>query len=156
MYACGKPQAIPQVVHYYQEGVLEMSSKIEKVTEAYLEALSVKEQAEQAHEQARELLIAVYAEHGITDAECGELAVKVSPAERRSFDVDKLRGLISAPLFRAVTKPSVDTGAFDRAVKEGKVTAKVIKSCVSVTSSVRVLVRPAKGAEKPVLKSKSA
>jgi hypothetical protein len=84
------------------------------------------------------------------------LSVKVSPAERRSFDVDKLRDQISAPLFRTVTKPSVDTSAFDRAIKEGKIPAKVIRACVSVTSSVRVLVRPTKGAEKPARKTQTA
>ena len=139
-----------------RKGVTTMSKEIEQATEAFLEALSLKEQAEQAHEEARELLVAVYAKHGVNESDCGELSVKVSPAERRSFDVDKLRDQVSAPLFRTITKPSVDTSAFDRAVKEGKVPTKVIKACVSVTSSVRVLVRPAKGAEKPALKTKTA
>jgi hypothetical protein len=133
-----------------------MSKQVEQATEAYLQALSLKEQAEKAHDEARELLIIVYAEFGVTDAECGELAVKVSPAQRRSFDVEKLREQVSAPLFRAITKPSVDTSAFDRAVSEGKVSAKVVRACTKVTSSVRVLVSSAKGAEKPISKAKTA
>ena len=133
-----------------------MSNEVEQATEAFLQALTLKEQAEQAHEEARELLISVYAQHGVSESECGELAVKISHAERRSFDVDKLRDLISAPLFRAVTKPSVDTSAFDRAVNEGNVSAKVVRACVKVSGSVRVLVRPAKGAEKPISKAKTA
>jgi hypothetical protein len=138
------------------EGVLEMSKQVEQATEAYLQALSLKEQAEKAHDEARELLISVYAEFGVTDAECGELAVKVAPTQRRSFDVEKLREQVSAPLFRAITKPSVDTSAFDRAVSEGKVSAKVVRACTKVTSSVRVLVSSAKGAEKPISKAKTA
>lgn len=130
-----------------------MTEEVTKATEAFLNALTAKEQADKAHEEARELMLTVFAKHGVSETDCAELNVKVSPAERRSFDVDKLRDLVSAPLFRTITKPSVDTSAWDRAVKEGKVSAKVIKACVSVTSSVRVLVRPAKGAVKPTAKA---
>jgi hypothetical protein len=150
VYACGKPQATQQVVNYYQEGVLEMSTEVEQVTEAYLKALTLKEQADEACEEARQLLIDTLAGYGVSEVECGEVTVKVSPTERRTFDVDKLRGQVSAPLFRAITKPSVDTSAFDRAVSEGKLTSKVIKACVKTSHSVRVLVRATKGAEKPI------
>lgn len=126
-----------------------MEKEVLEATEAYLASLTAKEQAEQAHEEARELLLTAYAKHGVDTVDYAELNIKVSPSERRSFDTDKLRELISPALFRTVTKPTVDTHAWDRAVKEGKVTAKVIKSVVSVTNSVRVLVRPAKGAVKP-------
>ena len=156
VYACGKPQATPQVVPPTDtKGVLDMANEITTATEAFLNALTAKEQADKAHEEARELLLSVYAKHGVSESDCGELSVKVSPADRRSFDVDKLRELISAPLFRTVTKPSVDTSAWDRAVKEGKISAKALKACVSVTTSVRVLVRPAKGAVKPTAKSEA-
>ena len=135
------------------EGVLEMAqTEIITAVEAFLTALTAKEQAEKAHEEARQLLIQVFAENGISEIDHAELSVKVSPADRRSFDTDKLRDLVSAPLFRTITKPSVDTSAWDRAVKEGKLSAKVIKACVSVTSSVRVMVKPAKGAIKPASK----
>jgi len=121
--------------------------------EAYLNALAVKEQAEQAHDEARELMLSVLAENGISELAVGEVTVKVSPAERRSWDVEKLRELITPALFRTVTKPAVDTHAWDRAVKEGKVASKVVRACVTVTNSVRVLVRPTKGAEKPIAKT---
>lgn len=126
-----------------------MEKEVLAATEAYLASLTAKEQAEQAHDEAREILLTTYAKHGVDTVDFAELNIKVSPSERRSFDTDKLRDLISPALFRTVTKPTVDTHAWDRAVKEGKVTAKVIKSVVSVTNSVRVLVRPAKGAVKP-------
>lgn len=126
-----------------------MEKEVKEVTEAFLNALSVKEQADLAHEEARKLLIAVYAKHGVDTLDYAEINIKVSPSERRSWDTDKLRELISTALFSRVTKPTVDTHAWDRAVKEGKVSNKVVKAVVSVTDSVRVLVRPAKGAEKP-------
>jgi len=128
-------------------------TEITATVEAYLHALSVKEQAEQAHDEARELMLSVLNENGISELAVGEVTVKVSPAERRAWDVDKLRELISPALFRTVTKPTVDTSAWDRAVKEGKVASKVVRACVTVTNSVRVLVRPTKGAEKPVAAS---
>ena len=130
-----------------------MNKEIDKATEAFLNALTAKEQAEQAHDEARELMLAVYAKHGVETLDYAEINIKLSPSERRSFDIEKLRDLISAPLFRTITKPSVDTPAWDRAVREGKVPTKVVKAVVSVTSSVRVLVRPAKGAVKPTAKT---
>ena len=130
-----------------------MEKEVNKATEAFLNALTAKEQAEQAHDEAKELLLAVYAKHGVDTLDYEEINIKISPSDRRSFDIEKLRDLISAPLFRTVTKPSVDTSACDRAVKEGKVPAKAVKAVVSVTTSVRVLVRPAKGAVKPVAKT---
>lgn len=132
-----------------------MEKEVLEASEAFLNALTAKEQAEKAHDEARELLLAVFAKHGVDTLDYAEINIKVSPSERRSYDVEKLRGLISAPLFRTVTKPTVDTPAWDRAVREGKVASKVVKAVVSVTSSVRVLVRPAKGAEKPTAKSEA-
>lgn len=146
-YACGSPNKST-----YRKG-FPMEKEVSTATEAFLNALTAKEQAEQAHDEAKELLLAVYAKHGVDTLDYEEINIKISPSDRRSFDIEKLRDLISAPLFRTVTKPSVDTSAWDRAVKEGKVPAKVVKAITSVTTSVRVLVRPAKGAVKPVAKT---
>jgi hypothetical protein len=146
-YACGSPNKST-----YRKG-FPMEKEVSKATKAFLNALTAKEQAEQAHDEAKELLLAVYAKHGVDTLDYEEINIKISPSDRRSFDIEKLRDLISAPLFRTVTKPSVDTSAWDRAVKEGKVPAKVVKAITSVTTSVRVLVRPAKGAVKPVAKT---
>lgn len=129
---------------------MKATPKVTEAVEAYLNALSVKEQAEQAHDEARELMLTVLAENGLNEVAVGEVTVKVSPAERRAWDTDRLRDLVSPALYKTVTKPTVDTHAWDRAVKEGKVTAKVVKAVVTVTQSVRVLVRPTKGAEKPI------
>lgn len=127
-----------------------------KATEAYLAALSAKERAEQAVEEAKSLLLASYAEAGITESECGELRVALSPRERRSFSVEKLRKAITPTLFRKVTKATVDPKMWDAAIADGAIPAKVIKSVVSVTEYVAVLVTPAKGAEKPVSKTSAA
>jgi len=132
------------------------TGNIHLVTEAYLAALTAKERAEAACEEAKNLLIQAYNEAGITDTECGEVKVAVSPRQRRSFAVDKLRKAVSPALFRKVTKASVDTRTWDAAVEKGELDRKTIKAVVTVTDYIAVLVTPAKGAEKPVSASKTA
>lgn len=129
------------------------SEEIQQAVEAYLLALTAKEKAEQAHETARELLVGVFATHGIDEFTHEEIKVAVSPSERRSFALDKLRKAVSPALFRKVTKPSVDTKAWDSAVEKGEIPSRVIKSVVEITNYVRVLVKPAKGAVKPASKA---
>lgn len=126
-----------------------MEKSVQESVKAYLDALTLKERAEKAHDEAREILIGTLASHGLDEVALEEFTVKVSPAERRSFDLEKLREAVTPALFRRVTKPSVDTRAWDSAVEKGEIPKKVIKAVVDVTSSVRVLVRPTKGAEKP-------
>lgn len=130
-------------------------SEITQVTEAFLLTLTAKERAEQAHEEARQLLLDTYAKHGVSENAHDEVKVVVTPTERRSFSVDKLRKAISPALFRKVTKPSVDTRAWDSAVDKGEIPAKVIRTCVEVTQSVRVTVKPTKGADKPARRTAS-
>jgi hypothetical protein len=42
-----------------------MNNEVLEATEAFLNALTAREQAEQAHDEARELLLNVYAKHGV-------------------------------------------------------------------------------------------
>jgi hypothetical protein len=126
------------------------------VTEAYLAALTAKERAEKALEDAKAVLTEAYNEAGITETEIGEVRVAVSPRERRSFSVEKLRKAVSPTLFRKVTKSSVDTRLWDASVEKGEIDRKTIKAVVTTTAFVAVLVTPTKGAEKPVSKSSVA
>jgi hypothetical protein len=84
------------------------------------------------------------------------LRVALSPRERRSFSVEKLRSLVSPALFRKVTKATVDTKAWDASVENGAIAKTTIKAVVSTTDYIAVLVTPAKGAEKPVSKASVA
>jgi hypothetical protein len=123
---------------------------IQEATQAFLDALTAKELAEEAHDKAKELVIKTYAEAGITESELHELKVMVVSAETRSFDANKLKELVTPAQFRRLTKPKVDVKAWDSAEGKNEIPKRVIKAVVSFTESVRVLVRPAKGAEKPV------
>lgn len=133
-----------------------MSKTIQTAVEAYLAALTAKERAEQACDEAKSVLVEAYAEAGISESECEGLKVSVSHRERRSFSVEKLRKALSPTLFRRVTKPTVDTRAWDSAVDKGEISPKVIKGAVETTSYVAVLVKPVKGSEKPMTLSESA
>jgi hypothetical protein len=128
---------------------------VEQATQAFLDALTAKELAEQAYDEAKALVVETYAEAGISESELAELRVLVVPSQTRSWDTDKLKKLVSPAQFRRLTKPKVDTKAWDSADEKGELPKRVIKAVVSFTDSVRVLVRPAKGAEKPVRVSKT-
>jgi hypothetical protein len=128
---------------------------VEQATQAFLDALTAKELAEQAYDEAKALVIEKYAEAGISESELAELRVLVVPSQTRSWDTDKLKKLVTPAQFRRLTKAKVDTKAWDSALEKGEIPNRVIKAVVSFTDSVRVLVRPAKGAEKPVRVSKT-
>jgi len=126
----------------------------ERAVKTYLDALTAKERAEQLVTDAKEALIKAFASDGITELACDEVTVSASPRERRSWDLAKLRKLVSPALFRKVTKPSVDTGAWDRAFRNGELPAKTVKAVVEATEYVAVLVKPTKGSDKPAKTAK--
>jgi hypothetical protein len=126
-----------------------VDKQVKEAVKTYLDALTVKERAEEAHDEARQVMLDILASHGLDEVALDEVTVKVSPAERRSWNLEKLREAVSPALFRKVTKPTVDTKAWDSSVERGEISAKVIRTCVEISHSVRVLVRPTKGAEKP-------
>ena len=130
------------------------SAEVTQVTEAFLKAVTAKELAEIAYEEARQLLLDTYAVEGIDTHTHAELTVSVSPSPRRSWSLDKLKELVSPAVFRRVTKPAIDTKAWDSAVDKGEIPAKIVRACVDIATSVRVLVRPAKGADKPATATK--
>ena len=91
------------------------SARAVEATEQYLKALTLQEQAEQMLAEVKETMLAVFQAEGITETEVNELVVKVSPSSRRNFDIEKLREKLTPALFRKVTKPTVDTRAWDSA-----------------------------------------
>jgi hypothetical protein len=131
------------------------SARAVEATENYLKALTLQEQAEQMLAEVKETMLAVYQAEGISETEVNDLVVKVSASSRRNFDIEKLREKLTPALFRKVTKPTVDTRAWDSAQDKGEISKKVISTCVEVTSFFRVTVKPAKGAQKPTTKQVS-
>lgn len=116
----------------------------------YLDALTAKERADELVSDAKEILIKVFASEGITELALDEVTVSASPRSRRSWDLAKLKTAVTPAIFRKVTKPAIDTGAWDSAIAKGELTNRVINSIVESTEYVAVLVKPTKGADKPV------
>ena len=131
------------------------TKKATEATANYLKALTLQEQAEQVLAETKETMLAVFQAEGISEAEVNELVVKVSPSSRRTFDVETLREKLTPALFRKVTKPTVDTRAWDSAQDKGEISKKIIATCVEVTNYFRVTVKPVKGSEKPASKKVS-
>jgi len=131
-----------------------MDKELELATEAFLKALTAKELAEQAHEEARKVLLDALAVQGLTEVVYADLKITATPADRRSWDLDTLKKHLTPAMFRRVTKPAIDTKAWDSAVDKGEIPAKIVRACVDIATSVRVLVRPAKGADKPATATK--
>lgn len=142
-------------IHQHLERRLNQMATVQEATQALLDALTAKELAEKAYDEAKALVIKTYAKEGITESELAELRVAVVPAQTRSWDLDKLKKLVTPAQFRKLTVPKVDVKAWDSAEGRNEIPKRVIKAVVSFSDSVRVLVRPAKGAEKPVRVSKS-
>lgn len=62
-------------------------------------------------------------------------------SKRRSFDVEALRELVSASVFKKVTEPTVKTTLFDAAVKLGNIDTEIIEQVVSVTPYTQLRVK---------------
>ena len=117
------------------------------VAYAYMNALRVQKQAEEAVTKAKEALLATYAEAGITAESVDGNTVTMTEATRRNFNAEALEALVSYATFRSVTKVTVEPKAWDKAKKAGEVTDEVEAQVTSLTPYVRINVTEAKAGE---------
>jgi len=117
------------------------------VAYAYMNALRVQKQAEEAVAKAKEALLATYAEAGITAESVDGNVVTMTEATRRNFNAEALEALVSYATFRSVTKVTVEPKAWDKAKKAGEVTDEVEAQVTSLTPYVRINVTEAKAGE---------
>lgn len=117
------------------------------VAYAYMNALRVQKQAEEAVAKAKEALLATYAEAGITAESVDGNTVTMTEATRRNFNAEALEALVSYATFRSVTKVTVEPKAWDKAKKAGEVTDEVEAQVTSLTPYVRINVTEAKAGE---------
>ena len=117
------------------------------VAYAYMNALRVQKQAEEAVSKAKEALLATYAEAGITAESVDGNVVTMTEATRRNFNAEALEALVSYATFRSVTKVTVEPKAWDKAKKAGEVTDEVEAQVTSLTPYVRINVTEAKAGE---------
>ena len=112
----------------------------EKATVQYLRALEMKDTVEKALETAKSLLLESYASAGIEDCVVEGKRVMTVEAVRRNFDAKALRGLVSDDTFTLVTKVTVESKAFDKAMEKGLIAPEVEQAVVKPTfyTAIRV------------------
>lgn len=112
----------------------------EKATVQYLRALEMKDTVEKALETAKSLLLESYASAGIEDCVVEGKRVMTVEAVRRNFDAKALRGLVSDDTFTLVTKVTVESKAFDKAMEKGLIAPEVEEAVVKPTfyTAIRV------------------
>lgn len=121
----------------------------EKATIQYLRALEMKDTVEKALETAKSLLLESYASAGIEDCVVEGKRVVAVEQVRRNFDAKALRGLISEDTFTLVTKLTVESKAFDKAMEKGLIAPEVEQAVVKPThfTAVRVFDNAVSSAE---------
>lgn len=120
-----------------------MSKQLSAVARQYVSAVEALASAEKAVAVAKELLTEAYATEGVNSWEAEGKVVQLVEAIRRNFDVATLEQLVSAKVFREVTKTAVEPKAFDKARKAGEIAETVEEACVKPTPYTRIVVREA-------------
>lgn len=115
------------------------------VAKQYLMALRAEKEAKKAVETAKDLLIQVYGQNKIAEAFIDGKKVQTVFKKRRNYKVSLLEKLVSADLFRRITKTSVDTAKWDEVLANGEVTKELEAQFTSYTDYTAIEVDDAVG-----------
>ena len=117
-----------------------MTKALSTAGKQYVAALEALSSAEKAVAVAKELLTEAVAEAGVSEVTIDGKKVALITAVRRNFLVEKLKGLVTATTFEAVTKTAVEPKAFDKAKKAGDISAEIEEAVVNPTAYTRIVV----------------
>ena len=117
-----------------------MTKALSTAGKQYVAALEALSSAEKAVAVAKELLTEAVAEAGVNEVTIDGKKVALITAVRRNFLVEKLKGLVTATTFEAVTKTAVEPKAFDKAMKAGDISAEIEEAVVNPTAYTRIVV----------------
>jgi hypothetical protein len=117
-----------------------MTKALSTAGKQYVAALEALSSAEKAVAVAKELLTEAVAEAGVSEVTIDGKKVALITAVRRNFLVEKLKGLVTATTFEAVTKTAVEPKAFDKAMKAGDISAEIEEAVVNPTAYTRIVV----------------
>jgi len=117
-----------------------MTKALSTAGKQYVAALEALSSAEKAVAVAKELLTEAVAEAGVSEVTIDGKKVAIITAVRRNFLVEKLKGLVTATTFEAVTKTAVEPKAFDKAMKAGDISAEIEEAVVNPTAYTRIVV----------------
>lgn len=117
------------------------TKKIEDFIRRFLDIREEYQQAKAAYEEVEEAIKNLLVREGCKSISVDGQTVTLVEAERRSFDAEALKELVSASVFRAVTEPTVKTKLLDSALALGKVGEDVIDKITTVTPYTQVRVK---------------
>ena len=120
-------------------------SQAQMVATQYLAALRAEKMAKEAVATAKELLIKVYGEQGVAEAFVEGKKVQTVFKKRRNFKVAVLEKLVTADLFRRITKTAVDTTLLDKALAKGELNKELEAQFTSYTDYTAIEVDDAVG-----------
>jgi len=120
-------------------------SQAQMVATQYLAALRAEKMAKEAVATAKELLIKVYGEQGVAEAFVEGKKVQTVFKKRRNFKVAVLEKLVTADLFRRITKTAVDTTLLDKALAKGELSKELEAEFTSYTDYTAIEVDDAVG-----------
>ena len=126
-------------------------SHTERAGKQYLAALEAQRSAEKAVELAKELLQQSMSTEGTNEVTIEGKRIQAVEAIRRNFHADILEGLVTASVFREVTKVSVEPKAFDKALKNGIIDLAIEEQVMTPTPYTRIVVAEAKLAEEALV-----
>lgn len=115
------------------------------VAKQYLMALRAEKEAKKAVATAKDLLIQVYGQNNLAEAFIDGKKVQTVFKKRRNYKVSILEKLITADLFRRVTKTSVDTDKWDEVLASGEVTKELEAEFTTYTEYTAIEVDDAIG-----------
>ena len=119
-------------------------SMSERASRIYLMALNAQKNADKMVEQAKEELQRAFASEGTDNATVDGRKVSAVEAIRRNFHTDVLEGLVTATIFREVTKIAVEPKAFDKALKNGLIDLSIEEQVMTTTPYTRIVVAEVK------------
>ena len=120
--------------------VTDMETTLENTVRNYLSEKSSIEAAQETLKSLEESIKSEMVETNQSKVEVDGKIVSLVVAERRSFNADALKDLVSSAVFKQVTEPAVKTSLFDSAVTLGKIKPEVVEQVTNKTpySQLRV------------------
>lgn len=113
-------------------------SLAERAARTFIRVKQAQNEAKKAYDAGRKTVIDAFDADGVEEVFIDDHKVDVVTVTTRDFDLGKLEGIIPATLFRQVVKLSIDTEAFDKAVKDGLIDPSVELAVATPKQTVRV------------------
>jgi len=110
----------------------------ERAARTFIRVKQAQTEAKKAYDAGRKTVIEAFDAEGVEEVFIDDHKVDVVTVTTRDFDVEKLESIVPATIFRQVVKVSIDTEAFDKAVKDGLIDPSVELAIATPKQTLRV------------------